>query len=290
MYKLALVGGQTIRMYTVADKLWELLSEASGIGFEFSIIPLASEAELKDFYAAYRNDNNFVGFNVALPWKMNMAQLVGSEGPVNTIYKRQGSILGFNTDPLGIERGFGGMAVLPANPSVLILGAGGGGIATAGHLSQKGAMVHIYDIEHKELSREEARQCESIDQVARQRYDLVINATPLGKYYFDTAINSFTAPIDLEILKTITHGQTIVQEMNYMPKKTLLLQMADMLGLHAVSGVGMLVFQAVESLNRYFDVALAENQVKSVIEAMNAHITSIESGILSLSNKGALIS
>lgn len=286
MHKIALIGGKSIHKYTVADQLWKLLSEVSGINFEFTIIPLSSKDELNSFYAAYRKDVDFVGFNVALPWKNSMARLVGSEKRIiNTVYKNRGSIVGDNTDPMGVERGFKTVSALLQNSKVLILGAGGGGVATANYLINRGALVHIYDIEHKKNIHKIIQQCESMEQVMERRYDLIINATPLGKYYFGSVIDSFSTPIDAEILKVISHNQTIVQEMNYMPIKTLLLQIADTLGLRTVPGMYMLVFQAIESLSRYFNVTLPPNKTKLIVEAMNTRIAAVESDILSISNK-----
>jgi shikimate 5-dehydrogenase len=77
MYKLALIGGAEVARYTVADKLWELLAAESGIDFQFEILPLANKAALREFWDRYRADPDFVGFNVALPWKASIANLPG---------------------------------------------------------------------------------------------------------------------------------------------------------------------------------------------------------------------
>jgi shikimate 5-dehydrogenase len=276
MNKLALVGGSEIAKYTVADIMWKHIADVSGVDFSFEIIALATEQETSKFYESYIGDESFIGFNVALPWKQQFGKYVAGEESgnppsiINTVYKRSHTVHGLNTDPIGIARGLSGYSLQGKN--VLILGAGGGGQSTAHHLTRElGATVYMHDIVDNSAA---------FAEVQAQKYDLIINATPLGKFYFDQPIEAFSSPVDIVTLKKISHHDTIMQEMNYFPLRTFFLQLGEVLGLRTVSGEQMLVYQALESFRHYFAKEIKSQQAQAVIERMQKHIQEQESAIL----------
>ena len=291
MFKLGLVGGPEVVKYTVADKMWGLISEISGIDFSINIITLATVQDVRRFYDQYIQDESFIGFNVALPWKQEFAEYAteiepfNKSGIINTIYKRNGIVYGGNTDPLGIVRGLGLNKNKFHDRRVLIFGAGGAGQSAAWCLSQTmSAKVYVYDkVDHRSWLRGGA-WIQSLGELRSHKYDLIINATPLGKYYLNRPIEAFASPLDALTLKDISHKDTILQEMNYLPLETLFLQLGKTLGLQTVSGERMLVLQAIESFKRYFDKDLTQYQIDHIIEKMRAHILKQESAILEHSN------
>lgn len=285
--RLALVGGPDIAKYTVADKMWSNISEISGISFNFEIIPLATEQDARAFYTTYVDNQAFVGFNVALPWKQYFATLVGNTAfgqktIINTVYKHDNEIYTINTDPLGVVRSLNGLEL--RNKRVLILGAGGAGQATATYMAQElSSKVYVYDIIDHSQDVLECDWISSLNELKTHSYDVIINATPLGKFYLDSPVEHFASPVDIATLREITHRETVLLEMNYLPLETLFLQLGKTLDLPTVAGAHMLVFQAAESFKRYFNQELTASQIAVVINKMQKHIRAQESAILELS-------
>lgn len=121
-----------------------------------------------------------------------------------------------------------------------------------------------------------------IRNIDEYKYDLIINATPLGKYYFDRVINGFSSPLSLKILENISKPNTILQEMNYFPIETSFLEMGRYMGFKTISGVLMLVFQAIESYKRYFGEELTESTINIIIEKMIDYVKIKENYVYNL--------
>jgi shikimate dehydrogenase len=290
MNKIALIGGKELTKYSVANVLWRIINNTSDkVKFDFSMYELESTEALASFFSEYKSNSDFVGFNVALPWKSEIVQFLDfvdltNEIPsiINTVYKANNSIHGDNTDILGIRNGLAFSGIKLNNiKDVLVLGLGGAGKATSVYLSMLGMNIYGYDVAQKS-TMEGIKICKSIEEIESRKYDLIINATPVGKYYFDKIPLAFESPISLMMLKNIVHETTVIQEMNYFPTKTLLLEMGDQLGLKTVSGVLMLVFQALESYYKYFNVRLSEIQVNNIVKEMVQYANDKEQEIFKL--------
>lgn len=290
MNKIALIGGKGLTKYSVANVLWEIINKASDrIKFDFVMYELETSSDLESFFNSYKNDPDFIGFNVALPWKTEVVKYLNiidltNEFPsiINTVYKTNNSIHGDNTDILGIRNGLLFSEVkLNSIKDVLVLGLGGAGTATSVYLSKLGMQIYAYDVANKSPI-EGVTIYESFKEIGVRRYDLIINATPVGKYYFDKAPQSFESPISFSMLKKVSHENTVVQEMNYFPLSTQLLEMGHQLGLTTISGVLMLVFQALESYRKYFNVRLSEIQVNNIIKEMIQYANDKERDIFKL--------
>ena len=290
MYKLALVGGESIRQYTVADKLWQILGERTQESFQFEVIPLKDENEAKQFFQNFINDDSFRGFNIALPWKSLFAGMVdevitGDQLPIiNTVYKSGKRVLGDNTDPLGVVASIRLRHDMNEFKRCLILGAGGAGTATAHYLSsQLKIAIYIFDTAAPSLGNVDGINVLSgLEELSTHKYDLIVNATPRGKYYLATSINNFESPLDRDLLRKVSLPHTVVQEMNYMPRKTLLLQLAESLQLETIPGEAMLVAQALESMQRYFGRPTSRDLATYATDAIATHIKQQESAILKL--------
>lgn len=290
MNKIALIGGKELTKYSVANVLWRIINNASDkVKFDFSMYELESSEDLASFFSEYKNNCDFIGFNVALPWKSEIVQYLDfvdltNEFPsiINTVYKTNNSIHGDNTDILGIRNGLAFSGIKLNNiKDVLVLGLGGAGTATSVYLSMLGMNIYGYDLVQKNTI-EGIKVCKSIEEIESRKYDLIINATPVGKYYFDKTPLAFESPVSLMMLKKIVHESTVIQEMNYFPTKTLLLEMGNQLGLNTVSGVLMLVFQALESYYKYFNVRLSETQVNNIVKEMVQYAINKEQEIFKL--------
>jgi len=274
--KIGLVGGKDIKKYTIADKLWTIIAKVTELNFDFEVISIADENMIKRFYKQFTNDKDFFGFNVALPWKESFANLVDKNNyvsskckAINTVYKINNKVLTFNTDVIGVS---GALSLYEKNiNSTLIMGLGGAGFATAEYLAlnQIALKVYGYDPNIPLGLKHNFIRLKNLNNVLNHKYNLIINATPRGKYYFDQSPQSFESPLSAKMLKTITHPSSIIQEMNYFPAVTPLLETANLLGLRTISGIQMLVRQALHSLLLYRGVSCSEDQVNLIIKELD---------------------
>lgn len=290
MIKLALIGEPAVKHYAVEDRLWELISVVIDKKFKFDIIPLATPEDVRAFFEVFRKDRSFVGFNIAAPWRAVLADRVDTlekliDLPlVNTVYRDgNDTIIGANTDPQAAQLALEAKCNLYKCKSALVIGTQGAGLSIAHHFNDNlDKKTYVYDPAAPLTAQTQTgiHYLSSLSEVAGRQYDVVINATPLGRYYFDKRVEAFTSPLDLETLAHVSHKDTIVQETNYLPGTTLLLQMARHLQLPVVTGDLALVFEAVENLRRFFGITLDENTIYMLVDEIGAHIAEREAAIL----------
>lgn len=268
--KFGLIGGKDIKKYTIADLVWKKISEKSGLAFDFEIIPIDNFVDLCKFYWNFSENQDFIGFNIALPWKTDILKLLSNDlgvtsefKAINVLYKKDGVCVS-NTDVIGLEKSL--LDVTNINKKdILILGGGGAGLPTAEYLSGKyDCNIFIYDIKKIEHVSRKINILQKYDDIVKNKYDIIINATPIGKYYFDTQVDSFATPIGLEELNIIVKESTVIQEMNYFPHMSQLLKYGKSRNLKVVSGVNMLIYQALESFRLYTDRELNSESIKNL--------------------------
>jgi shikimate dehydrogenase len=207
---------------------------------------------------------DFLGANVTIPHKQAVipfldgtSDLAGKTGAVNTIVHGDGKLIGHNTDVAGFARSLREDAGCDAKGKrTVVLGSGGAARAVAVALIEAGASV-IYVV---------ARQPRKIDQMvvslkpltatgttiswaywgdgsylrAIKEADLIVNCTPLGAAGSEGAGQS---PVAAQLIQ----AGTTVFDLVYNPAETPLVAAAKSRGAKAVSGMGMLVYQAAES-------------------------------------------
>lgn len=272
--KFGLIGGKDIKKYPIADTLWRLISEETEISFDFSIYSIGSIQDLYNFFWEYLEREDFTGFNVALPWKTSLINVVDSLDEnikiINTVYKKDGRIFGTNTDIKGVAMPLSRIRDLE-DQKILILGAGGAGLAAGRYLSSiHKAEVYIFDLCEKIIDKD-IKTVKSYDEMMGRKFDIVINATPVGKFYFTSRPKAFSSPIDLNILEEISHKETILQEMNYFPDDTFFLQMGKSLDLKTIPGVEMLLIQALESLRCYTDFETSQESYNIILNKIKSY-------------------
>jgi len=286
---LALIGGGDIKKYTIADVMWNKLSQLSGIDFEFQVVDLLNFTELLTFYWSFYENKDFVGFNVALPWKSEVVKLIDSVssdsrvyGSINTVYKNSNIVCGANTDIVGVENSIINSNQIDLhNKKILIIGGGGAGLPTALYLSQKYECIcSIFDINEVNIPKSNVVFLKNISDVAASRYDLIINATSVGKYYLDKKPELYALPLSIEVLEKITHSGTLVQEMNYFPLTTELMRYAQSRKLQVISGINMLVYQAVASFKLYTGYELSTIKTVELIKYLEDYVINKEYELL----------
>ena len=182
---------------------------------------------------------------ITLPHKESVIPLLDevdekalSIGSVNTIINTDGKLKGFNTDVVGIA-----VALKDAplkGKSVLIFGAGGAARAVAYHMKECGAKIHSYDRTFKKaqiLCEKFGGMALELDAMNGTQFDVIVNASPVGLHP-----NTDATPVPKEMIKK----GGIVFDLVYNPLETRLMREATERGAQAISGLTMLVEQALE--------------------------------------------
>ena len=196
---------------------------------------------LKDLLACVRNIP-IRGLSITMPYKQEIVEELENcdpptrlVGACNTLVRGvDGKLYGFNTDMAGI--------VIPleqrlplAGARILLVGAGGVARAAAFGLKAKGAEVFITN-RTPEKAQSLARQAKAKyikrSEVAKQAFDVIINATPVGMG------NGKQSPLEEKELNT-----KYVFDLVYVPAETRLIRMARAKGIQVISGLEMFVQQ-----------------------------------------------
>ena len=220
-----------------------LEADVPGIYLRFHV----GQSELEDFFQVAL-DYGLRGFNVTIPHKEAISSLLDKSAPsamqvgaVNTVVIEDGEFIGHNTDVFGVEMTFKENGIDPRGKNVLLLGAGGAARACCAYLTGAGANVSIHNRSRaraEELCRS-FRNCQAIDLgTILDRYDIVINSTPLGMKGF---------PDSLPMPESLLGQGQFVWDLVYNPPITPLLEAARRAGASTANGECMLVHQAMKA-------------------------------------------
>jgi shikimate dehydrogenase len=197
---------------------------------------------------------NISGINVTVPHKSSVIPYLDEVSPlalklgaVNTIVNVDGHLSGTNTDISGFVRSLGALNFSPKNKTVAVLGAGGSARAVLAGLADAGASRIL--IHNRTAGRAESLVTEfsqkfpktklsavSLQTVQDSNLDLLVNTTTVG-------MESDASPMDLSLCEKIEN----VLDLIYSPAKTRLLRQSQELGIPAVNGSGMLLYQGCEA-------------------------------------------
>jgi shikimate dehydrogenase len=208
-------------------------------------------------------EDGFSGVNITHPLKQAVIPLLDQLsdeaamiGAVNTVVFKDGLRLGFNTDEWGFRESFRRQMSGARLGSVVQIGAGGAGAATAHALLSLGVeSLQIFDADRtrsdtlagKLAARFGASRVSagaSLDAAVRLA-DGVVNATPMGM------ADHPGAPLNPSLLRP----DMWVAEIVYFPLETELLARAARIGARTLNGGGMAVFQAARAFELFTGVA-----------------------------------
>jgi shikimate dehydrogenase len=216
-----------------ADALPELLTAAERMGFD--------------------------GLNVTHPCKQSMLAHLNelsaearAIGAVNTIVLRDGRRIGSNTDAAGFAESFRRGLPGATLDQVVLLGAGGAGVAVAHALFRLGVeRLIVFDLDMQRAESlaaslctrfGEGRACARVDlEMAMAAADGLVHATPTGMA---------THP-GMPLPERLLRAGTWVAEVVYFPLETELLRAAKHRGCRILDGGGMAVFQAAEAFRLF---------------------------------------
>jgi shikimate dehydrogenase len=194
------------------------------------------------------------GLSVTMPHKADaaaacddLAPEAATLGAVNTVVNADGTLVGHTTDGDGFLRAVDDEGIEVAGRPALVVGAGGAARAITHALGRAGAHVTVA-ARRPEAARSAASlapdgDAVGLDGIAVERFDVVVNATPLG-------MGGEAPPFDVSKL----HAVQFVYDTVY-PVETPLLREARARGLRAAGGLGMLVHQGALSFSLWTGVA-----------------------------------
>ena len=196
---------------------------------------------MKDLMACVR-DIPIRGLSVTMPYKQEMVAALENSDPLtrqigacNTVVRSaDGKLYGFNTDVAGILVPLQQRLSL-AGARILIVGAGGAARAASFGLKGKGAEVFIVNrtpLKGQTLARQAKVKYIKRADVAKQEFDVIINATPVGMN------GSKQSPLEEKELNA-----KFVFDLVYNPAETRLVKMARAKNIQVIPGLEMFVQQ-----------------------------------------------
>ena len=211
--------------------------------------------ELEEFL----RNGDWSGINVTMPYKKDvipyldeLSPIASKLGAVNCIVRREGKLIGHNTDYFGFCEMVRSSGLDVAGKKVLVLGTGGASKPVTAALEQMGAKV-------VSISRSGENNYSNLHLHADAA--VIANATPVGMYP-----NTGVAPVDLDLFPKLEGVLDII----FNPARTQLLLDAENRALVAVNGLLMLVAQAKEA-SEWFQNKKLDN---SLIPAIHGKLTS----------------
>lgn len=229
MNKYGLIGHHLSHSYS--QIIHQYLFDKNNIAATYSIIDI--EKEKIENYINQLKNNIYQGFNVTIPYKEEVIQycdiLTDSAkniGAVNTIYLRDGKVVGDNTDYLGFISELKIYDIDVKGKDVYVLGNGGASKAICYALESLKANPIIVSRSGEGLTYDEFKQID--------HYDVLINTTPVGMY-----------PNIGECIIEECHVKkaSVCVDLIYRPQVTRFLSYAN----EAYNGLYMLIFQAIHA-------------------------------------------
>jgi shikimate dehydrogenase len=220
------------------------------------------------------------GLSVTMPHKAEVAALVDTcteearrLTAVNCIVRRDGSLLGANTDGAGFVASLGrGASFVPAGTRCVVIGAGGAARAVVLALAAAGAgSVAVLNRSPAPGATAAALAgavgsvvgpAEGARRAVVQAADLVVNATPVG---MSGGGAGSTWPVDPGWL----HDGQVAADLIYAPRPTRWLVEAQAAGARAVDGLGMLVHQAAAQITLWTGMEAPVEAMWSAAEAVD---------------------
>ena len=209
--------------------------------YEYNLIEVA-----KENFDNFMIERNFKAINVTIPYKELVIPYLDyiddkakEINAVNTIVNNEGKLFGYNTDYYGLRSLILNNNIQVNNKKALIFGTGG---------TSKTAAIVLKDLGAREVikvSRNKKDDCITYqDLYCFNDVDVIINTTPSGMYP-----NVEGSACGLDYFKNLS----AVVDVIYNPLNTTLTQEAAKLGIKAVTGLYMLVAQAVYASNIFLN-------------------------------------
>ena len=205
--------------------------------------------ELEDFL----KNGDFTGINVTVPYKKDVIPFLDELTPrakklgaVNTIVRREGKLIGHNTDYFGFQTMVRASGLDPAGKKVLVLGSGGASNTACAVLEELGAHVRV-------ISRNGPDNYDNLH--LHRDAAILVNTTPVGMYP-----KVGVSPVDLDAFPALEGVLDVV----YNPARTQILLDAEKRGIVAMNGLLMLVAQAKEAAEWFSCAPISDDTIAPI--------------------------
>ncbi len=240
-----------------------LIHKAIG-DYPYALCELPREA-----LASFFEKRDFSAVNVTIPYKEavipyldEISPAAAAIGAVNTVVKRGGRLLGYNTDFPGMRTLIERKGVSLQGKKVLILGTGGTAKTARAVSAALGAKSIVT------VSRRKSEATVTYEEAITLHTDaaVLINTTPVGMY---PAIEGQPIPLDpFPALEAVFDAV-------YNPLRTDLIMEARERGLICDGGLYMLAAQAVFAASHFFDREPREGEIERVYQSVLKKMQSI---------------
>lgn len=279
MRKFCLIGHPL--GHSLSPQIHTRLFELSGEKVEYTLEDIAPE-ELQEKYGFL---SELDGFNITIPHKVDIIGYCGelSDGAkryrsVNCV-KNGGKKIGYNTDCIGFTKS---IELLGASlkSKVLLIGCGGVGRMMAIETALEGGELTIAALENDlPLAANVIGEIQKMNPSAKVKAvkipdDGLCNAA-LGNESFDLLMNAcpvgmFPKVDRMPCLPEVLDNVKFVFDAVYNPKETLLAKTAREKGCKAMTGMAMLVLQAVAAHEIWDNAAYNKEDIDKLITDMEA--------------------
>ena len=216
--------------------------------------------QLEDFL----KNGDFTGLNVTIPYKKDvipyldeLTPIAQKMGAVNTIVRREGKLIGHNTDYFGFLTMVRASGVEVCGKKVLVLGSGGASNTAVAVLQELGAKVII-------ISRSGENNYKNLHLHADAA--LIVNTTPVGMYP-----NVGVSPVNLDLFPKLEGVLDVV----YNPAGTQILLDAEKKGIVAMNGLLMLVAQAKEGAEWFTGTSIPDKKITAIHKELRLQMENI---------------
>jgi shikimate dehydrogenase len=250
--------------HSLSPKIHTAALQSCGLNGDYSLFPISPNdlPQLQILLHCLRS-GELHGLNVTIPHKQSVIPYLDdltpsarAIGAVNTIYVKDGKLIGHNTDAPGfladLARCFSSFFILH---SALILGAGGAARAVVAALLSDGWQVKLAvrqpDLgQAQELSLHHSSVIsfctfDEISALDLSQFGLIVNTTPLG---MSPNVDTCAWPDGLGF-----PTKAVAYDCVYNPRETVFTRRARAAGLPASTGLGMLVEQAALAFETWTD-------------------------------------
>ena len=260
--------------HSMSPFIHERLFAMAGRKAEYTLTDIAPEhlLEKEPFLRSLQ------GFNITIPHKMAVFPMVDRldesarrYDSVNCVANVDGKLVGYNTDCDGFT-----MSVkdYPMDGKVLLIGCGGvgrmiatealrsGADLTIGIIPQDRELVETF-IQEAKQQMPDARVQYAVTAEIHEKFDVIINASPVGMFPKADA-----CPVSDELIDQADYFFDVI----YNPTKTLFLRKALAQGKTAKGGAAMLVLQAVRAHEIWNGDSYTQEQIDTIIREMEQTI------------------
>ncbi len=260
--------------HSMSPFIHERLFAMAGRKAEYTLTDIAPEhlLEKEPFLRSLQ------GFNITIPHKMAVIPMVDQMDEsarrydsVNCVANVDGKLVGYNTDCDGFT-----MSVkdYPMDGKVLLIGCGGvgrmiatealrsGADLTIGIIPQDRELVETF-IQEAKQQMPDARVQYAVTAEIHEKFDVIINASPVGMFPKADA-----CPVSDELIDQADYFFDVI----YNPTKTLFLRKALAQGKTAKGGAAMLVLQAVRAHEIWNGDSYTQEQIDTIIREMEQTI------------------